>query len=327
MIERIRTHLSSPLVLSTFVAAGIVGVGIYMLPSKDSGKPSGKIDEAAPATALMQQETDTDNDGLPDWEEAVYGTDPTNPDTDGDGVQDGAEVRTGHNPTKKGPDDILYVLSLGNATTTDVDEAKKKFYSEFLSKEVEKIRSSTVQDLVKSFDASQVQPRRTLSDLAVISDNSPETLRTYANDFGKIIQIYTSKDVEAEADILKKALETKKQSDLQRLELSAIAYRNFTNDLLKLPTPSIFAEHHLNIVNGYDVMSRSLYLTTKLFSNPVIGGAGWQTYLAQTLPIIRGYAGIVNVLHDKDITFLASEPGYYFRWAGQATTATSTKAK
>lgn len=33
-------------------------------------------------------ETDTDGDGLPDWEEALWDTDPNNPDTDGDGVND-----------------------------------------------------------------------------------------------------------------------------------------------------------------------------------------------------------------------------------------------
>jgi hypothetical protein len=36
---------------------------------------------------------DSDNDGLPDGTEGVYGTDPNNPDTDGDGLSDGDEVK------------------------------------------------------------------------------------------------------------------------------------------------------------------------------------------------------------------------------------------
>ena len=35
---------------------------------------------------------DPDDDGLPNSQEAQYGTDPNNPDTDGDGLEDGAEV-------------------------------------------------------------------------------------------------------------------------------------------------------------------------------------------------------------------------------------------
>ncbi len=42
--------------------------------------------------------TDADQDGLPDFEEFVLGTDPSRRDTDGDGVVDGAEVTQGTNP-------------------------------------------------------------------------------------------------------------------------------------------------------------------------------------------------------------------------------------
>ena len=47
--------------------------------------------------------TDTDNDGLFDYEEVkVYGTDPTDPDTDNDTFLDGAEVKSGYNPKGEG---------------------------------------------------------------------------------------------------------------------------------------------------------------------------------------------------------------------------------
>lgn len=41
---------------------------------------------------------DTDNDGLTDEDEIIYGTDPHNRDTDGDGYPDGEEVAGGYNP-------------------------------------------------------------------------------------------------------------------------------------------------------------------------------------------------------------------------------------
>jgi hypothetical protein len=42
--------------------------------------------------------TDSDDDGLYDDLEALYGTDLGNPDTDGDGFQDSAEIRFGYDP-------------------------------------------------------------------------------------------------------------------------------------------------------------------------------------------------------------------------------------
>ncbi len=41
---------------------------------------------------------DSDNDGLTDENEEIYGTDRINPDTDGDGYLDGDEIKNGYNP-------------------------------------------------------------------------------------------------------------------------------------------------------------------------------------------------------------------------------------
>jgi len=69
--------------------------------------------QATPTLAVTQQNTalaanttlaerDSDNDGLADWEEILWNTDPNNPDTDGDGVEDGEERAAGRNPTQPG---------------------------------------------------------------------------------------------------------------------------------------------------------------------------------------------------------------------------------
>ncbi len=53
------------------------------------------------------EEIDSDNDGLKDWEERLYGTDPDNPDTDGDGFSDGKEVEEGTDPKTSQQSEII----------------------------------------------------------------------------------------------------------------------------------------------------------------------------------------------------------------------------
>lgn len=66
---------------------------------------------------------DSDQDGLTDAEEKLYGTDPQKADTDGDGYSDGAEVKAGYDPLKPAPGDslsdesILAVAKIVPATT------------------------------------------------------------------------------------------------------------------------------------------------------------------------------------------------------------------
>ncbi len=50
---------------------------------------------------------DDDGDGLPNADEALWGTDPKNPDTDGDNFLDGEESKAGYNPTIPSPNDKL----------------------------------------------------------------------------------------------------------------------------------------------------------------------------------------------------------------------------
>ncbi len=94
-------------------------------PSVDSNLNQGVDTNQAPPPVI-----DTDRDGLPDEEEAMYGTnpnevdsdqdgltdrdevkvfktDPNNPDTDGDTYLDGNEVRGGYDP--KGPGKLLKI--------------------------------------------------------------------------------------------------------------------------------------------------------------------------------------------------------------------------
>ena len=51
---------------------------------------------------VTEEEIDTDADGLPDYMENIYGSDPNNPDTDGDGYKDGEEVESGYDPLISG---------------------------------------------------------------------------------------------------------------------------------------------------------------------------------------------------------------------------------
>jgi hypothetical protein len=52
---------------------------------------------------------DSDQDGLSDQEESLYGTDPRSADTDRDGYSDGAEVSSGYDPLKPSPGDKIIV--------------------------------------------------------------------------------------------------------------------------------------------------------------------------------------------------------------------------
>jgi hypothetical protein len=68
--------------------------------------PDGKDNSCDGKTEL----TDSDGDGIPDYDELRIGTDPYNPDTDGDGLSDGYEVGDLSNPRDSDGDGVIDAL-------------------------------------------------------------------------------------------------------------------------------------------------------------------------------------------------------------------------
>ena len=61
---------------------------------------------------------DSDQDGLSNEEEKLYGTDPYNKDTDGDGYSDGVEIESGYDPLKPAPGDKIIQGAPAQSATT-----------------------------------------------------------------------------------------------------------------------------------------------------------------------------------------------------------------
>ena len=102
------------------VALAILAVGVAVnwkgLPhdTREQELPVSSALVSASSTTITDR--DSDADGLPDWEEHLYGSDPLKFDTDGDGTPDGEEVREGRDPSKANtagasspPNDMLAV--------------------------------------------------------------------------------------------------------------------------------------------------------------------------------------------------------------------------
>lgn len=100
---------------SVFVAVFVLFVGIILGGFLVLKSKSGSASISRQISYLLnseqsnkeQSDSDSDNDGLKDWEEKLYGTDPKNSDTDKDGYFDGEEVASGYDPAKKSPDDAM----------------------------------------------------------------------------------------------------------------------------------------------------------------------------------------------------------------------------
>ena len=97
--------------------AVIVITGAWFL-----SKPGGaSLANAESTEALLKSYAiqDTDGDGLPDWEESLYGTDPKKADTDGDGIGDACDGDTDGDTVEDSGDNCPLIPNPGQQDTDD----------------------------------------------------------------------------------------------------------------------------------------------------------------------------------------------------------------
>lgn len=104
---------------------------------------------------------DSDQDGLTDEEEKIYGTDIHNPDSDGDSYSDGAEVKSGYDPMKPAPGDKLLDNSSsegrveGTETNIQAENGTSGTGEENLTEQMaQKISEATQGDSLKEGDVN-----------------------------------------------------------------------------------------------------------------------------------------------------------------------------
>ncbi len=319
-----KTKKTSKLPSKRFIIAVLVALAIVVISFFTSQQPP------ATKTPISKNETETlkendpatkdsDEDGLYDWEENLWGTDVNDPDTDEDGTGDGEEVAQNRNPLIAGPNDLLYDnsgLILPGSTEEEMNEAKKEFYSMFLTEQGDEIREMTVLTLMQNFDKEEFinRDKYVLNDLDLSSKNNDDFIRSYGNALGEIFARYANREDYPydEVAIFGEALETKNPSGLAKLEFVSLAYENLTKDLLAIETPMSAAENHLALINGYDMFSETVGAMRFFFEDPLRGGLAYETYVGQTALNKVAFFNIMLYFENKNIVFEESEPGSLF---------------
>ncbi len=278
------------------VSASILGVGIILLSifskyqnnapiingSKEEEQSvlviNGGVDSSS-ITDLINK--DSDNDGLKDWEEALYGTDPQNADSNGNGIVDSAEVRKQNN------------ANINNQTTESVtDQFGQQFFvavsalknSGEVSSQSIKNAAETIYSNIKTESPVSLY---TTNDISIIKNANDAEILLYGKKLGEVIQKYDKYNLGQELPIISKALETEDKTLPMKLTPYIEAYTNIAKETALIPVPDKIATIHLDLINSYRGTADSLKIAGKIFSDPLLSMSGINQYLFYSNKIIE----------------------------------------
>ena len=266
---------------------------------------------------------DSDNDGLKDWEEELWGTNPKDPDTDSDGTKDGEEVDLGRDPNLAGPDDDyqegVFVKQnsedfLGDLTETE--RFSQEFFEEYLSLKQsgtdfnsKDAQSFLINSAFEKMQISDDNKTYTSADITIVNSNSEDALKAYGNLMASIIS-KNPINSENEVVILKRALETNNEKELEKLNSTVSIYKDILNEALQVQVPQSMIDVHLAFIN---VFLETISITQGMlvvFSDPITALNSTTMYQNNAENLIDVFKDIQEAFKKQNIFFEKHEKGY-----------------
>ncbi len=222
---------------------------------------------------------DSDKDGLPDWKEGLYGTDPKKTDTDGDGTSDFDEISLNRDPLKANttsngePNDKIDLAIIEEnkkaleeyERLNEIEKFSRNLMSNIIaSQPVGGTMDQSSQDLVISKAMGEI-PNRAYSGITKSTDlnllktdntnlnkNMTDYVRSYSMETGKLPNI-----IGADLNAINSFIDGSATAKTEILKFID-KYQAIVNNLIKMPVPVAIGyydiNYHLSVINDLEII-------------------------------------------------------------------------
>ena len=251
-----------------FTNALLIAIGLILLTILLNYLRSGKTNYdnnnlAVSNSTSSASEIDSDHDGLPDWEEALYGTDPHNPDTDGDGTPDGEEIKEGRDPLKantapKGqrPNDYIdpaiiaqaQAISNADQNLNPTEKMAHDLMSSIIASQPvngqidQNTMDNLIQQALQDIPEKQFPGTTTASDLNLIPATDNKTLVKNLTVYGNNYYVQTNafeRIMGQDVAIISNSMSKGTDLDAKQLQSIISIYQNIAKNLIQMPLPAV----------------------------------------------------------------------------------------
>lgn len=279
------------------VAIGVflIGTAVFVSAQKVENTNSAAIVVATEPRAY-QETKDTDQDGVPDWEESVSGTNPTIKDTS--------------TTTQKKREEEA-------ALNTVTDRFAKQFFSEYLSKNSgdtpmtpEEKQAFLEKAIQKAYTS---QPIQSFTEKDIVRDTSTatDTLRAYGNAVADALQRYPVQN-ENEALIFKRAIESESEVEIGKLDPIILSYKNTIRDIRLIPVPTTMTSSHLALLNSLNNLQNTLTAMREALEDPLPALTQFQQYVPVVESLQDSLLGLKASFASQNVVFSQNERGHFF---------------
>ncbi len=264
----------------------------WLFMQKKVIEQGGIIVEKIPLKTLVEK--DTDNDGVKDWEEALWGTDPTKDNTFT--VSDSAYIQK-----KKGE---VAESETATQNTTEADAFAKEFLSTIISMASSGTLTEENINLLAAAYSEKIGKEKTevvyIYKAADVKIGS--TLTEYRKKLTATLAPYIKKGIGNEIDILQTSF-SEDGRFIREDELKAAGenYVALGKALMAIQTPKSIGALHLLFANDSNILGTTLMTISTINTDPVNGIVAFSNYKTRSDTFTRDLERIIAYLEENGI--------------------------
>lgn len=287
------------------MGALFVGIALVVCAFYVRGSATTSSLEAAIAVADTPRKyvatKDSDQDGMRDWEEELYGTDPTHADK----LAQARLTATSTHGARESIDDIPDSMTKDFAISFFSDYLKQTATGEEMSEDA---KTEFLKEAAQYASQESTDRNFAAADLSISAGNDSGTVRAYGNRVADALTKYTV-STESEIVILERALQTDNKAELAPLQEIVDSYSKSLSDLLIMQVPPGFAEEHLELLNTLLALHNNIIAMQNTFEDALPAMVRFQRHPDDITHLRSLLVTFARTLKLYDATYESAEPG------------------
>lgn len=249
------------------------------------------VDKIAVQTAI---EKDTDKDGIADWEEVLWGTDPSNQKTYA--IPDSDYIQTKKNTAAK-------INADSGAPTTENDMFSKEFLATFASLAASNtLTKENIEQLAQKYSQEVAATATDIKDPYTAGKiKIGGTLSQYKKDLADTLNPYLKKGVGGELSIIQKNIDAEGVINTDPIKAVGVTYTGLGEALIKMTVPREMIVAHLAFANSSAIMGSILTSFSVLDTDSFSAIVAFSHYPKASETFYRDLETIVKILEDNGI--------------------------
>lgn len=241
---------------------------------------------------------DSNGNGIPDWEETLWGFDPKgNGDANKKAIE---EKKLATNPSG--------ALAEGQSSLTENEKFSQDLLTTVVALQTSgsltpEVLSTLGQSLEIDLDSRKtIKNVYTKNDISVYTKNTNAEYQAYRAQFKRLVLRYQTSGMQTEFDIISAGLEEGAPADSMK-ELIPIAesYINFGKEIIALDTPIDAVPTALALANISDHVGKSLMKLSKLYTDSMSGVVGLDEYIGDIDPFNQASDDVISYFASRDL--------------------------